>query len=784
MTFEADSTEVDLLQEAGAALACSDYRQAIERQLEFLQRLSEQDPGAANAFRDGPYADLLMAAATHAVHLAERHHFLAALNLVQFISPYFATSEEMVKGLASVKQRCMDRALYTRRSPRDCDVLLCCSEADIDELQLHVAASLRDLGVLVATEPLIASTPSSQASLLERIAASDALVVLLSPSFFSTVWPQDAIHDLLNCSAPDATQVLPVWHRVSRPEVLAASEPLEKTLGFDTARSSPAQIAQGIADIVRPDLASGALHKLIWAALLNGKTLGEAFTATEFELRLRHVALDEDLIARIRLIRAAFLDGYRQTMASWVDAFSRELEPYSAILEWERLARAFHFVRGLQRRLSTSTGTNRETLLAELVPGDIEPTARDQLRHALLELAAYPADRLFKLIWMVSQPIARHLDVGFSSAVLGVASYILNNGLILDPTGADFESQWKPREDATIGADGAGQLDPGQGVLHTEEERPWSKPWDVFISHASEDKASLVRPLAEALKEYGVKVWYDSFNLRPGLSLGRSIDTGIAGAEFGIVVLSPHFIAKEWPRYEFDALRERRTGKGEPLITLWHALGPKDRPGWTQGLDPEKSLDTAEQPITALALRILEWVRPDRARFIRHQLSYTAFQERLAHGQVPLKNVDPSQIVVAPRRYERLPPVLVDRVALVQATLLEVRPHSLKYWLDGFQRDYAPEHQIAFWERYAAMYLEAVFVIDWLQDRSRKGVFQIFKRKVPKVEHSDVNNMLDGLLNSGAAQERLSGFRQKYPESIVNAIAEISQSSTAIEVLG
>jgi hypothetical protein len=120
----------------------------------------------------------------------------------------------------------------------------------------------------------------------------------------------------------------------------------------------------------------------------------------------------------------------------------------------------------------------------------------------------------------------------------------------------------------------------------------------------------------------------------------------------------------------------------------------------------------------------------------------------------------------------------------VQATLLEVRPHSLKYWLDGFLRDYAPEHQIAFWERYAAMYLEAVCAIDWLQDRSRKGVFQIFKRKAPKVEHSDVNNMLDGLLNSGAAQERLSEFRQKYPESIVDVIAAISQSPTPIEVLG
>jgi hypothetical protein len=36
--------------------------------------------------------------------------------------------------------------------------------------------------------------------------------------------------------------------------------------------------------------------------------------------------------------------------------------------------------------------------------------------------------------------------------------------------------------------------------------------WDVFISHASEDKESFVRPLAIALKNLGLLVWYDEFS--------------------------------------------------------------------------------------------------------------------------------------------------------------------------------------------------------------------------------------------------------------------------------
>jgi hypothetical protein len=37
---------------------------------------------------------------------------------------------------------------------------------------------------------------------------------------------------------------------------------------------------------------------------------------------------------------------------------------------------------------------------------------------------------------------------------------------------------------------------------------------DVFISHASEDKDDFVRPLANALIEQGLNVWYDEMTLR------------------------------------------------------------------------------------------------------------------------------------------------------------------------------------------------------------------------------------------------------------------------------
>ncbi|WP_377153260.1 toll/interleukin-1 receptor domain-containing protein [Roseateles sp. UC29_93] len=82
--------------------------------------------------------------------------------------------------------------------------------------------------------------------------------------------------------------------------------------------------------------------------------------------------------------------------------------------------------------------------------------------------------------------------------------------------------------------------------------------YDVFICHASEDKDSFVRPLAEALRKERVEVWYDEFSLRLGDSIRQSIDRGLRQSRFGVVVLSPSFFEKSWTQYELDGLNERQ----------------------------------------------------------------------------------------------------------------------------------------------------------------------------------------------------------------------------------
>jgi len=95
--------------------------------------------------------------------------------------------------------------------------------------------------------------------------------------------------------------------------------------------------------------------------------------------------------------------------------------------------------------------------------------------------------------------------------------------------------------------------------------------WDVFISHASEDK-DFVRPLADALRAKGIRVWYDEFELKVGDHLRRSIDKGLVHSQYGVVVLSPAFFAKHWPQTELDGLAAKEVGGEKVILPVWHNM--------------------------------------------------------------------------------------------------------------------------------------------------------------------------------------------------------------------
>ena len=107
------------------------------------------------------------------------------------------------------------------------------------------------------------------------------------------------------------------------------------------------------------------------------------------------------------------------------------------------------------------------------------------------------------------------------------------------------------------------------------------KAWDVFISHASEDKEQFVRLLAEALTKSGLSVWYDETTLKVGDSLRRAIDHGLANSRFGVVILSHKFFAKQWPQNELDGLASREVEGVKVILPVWHNITAAEVSGYS-----------------------------------------------------------------------------------------------------------------------------------------------------------------------------------------------------------
>jgi len=129
--------------------------------------------------------------------------------------------------------------------------------------------------------------------------------------------------------------------------------------------------------------------------------------------------------------------------------------------------------------------------------------------------------------------------------------------------------------------------------------------WDVFISHASEDKEDFVRPLALALRSYGLKVWYDEFSLSFGQSLSESIDKGLAQSRYGIVVISSNFISKPWPKRELRGLIARDVNEENIILPIWHSVTKLDVLSFSPPLADVLALDSSALPLNAIVEKIV-----------------------------------------------------------------------------------------------------------------------------------------------------------------------------------
>lgn len=227
------------------------------------------------------------------------------------------------------------------------------------------------------------------------------------------------------------------------------------------------------------------------------------------------------------------------------------------------------------------------------------------------------------------------------------------------------------------------------------------KKYDLFISHASEDKDSLVRPLAILLERLSVKVWYDEFSLKLGDDLSLSIDRGLQGSRYGLLILSKSFLAKNWTDYEYRSLLSRQIDGERVLLPLWYGIDKEDVKQYSLYLAGIKALPVSLGNFKSVIPSVLQVVRPDIWREMRMR---AVLRKSVAEGRLEVMKL--SDIKKATTKQSKLSSQQIVRSKAVYYGIGKHLHKDFEEYVGDFELDVVPERELQTWEIMNVCYLE------------------------------------------------------------------------------
>lgn len=144
-------------------------------------------------------------------------------------------------------------------------------------------------------------------------------------------------------------------------------------------------------------------------------------------------------------------------------------------------------------------------------------------------------------------------------------------------------------------------------AVHLVEEEEQDIPeYDVFVSHAWEDKADFVDEFVKELQTLGIRVWYDTSQIKWGDSMRKRIDAGLRKSRFGVAVLSPNYIkdGKYWTKAELDGLFQLDSIGGKVLLPIWHGLTKKEVMEYSPIIASRKAMNTTSMEPKEIAYEL------------------------------------------------------------------------------------------------------------------------------------------------------------------------------------
>lgn len=245
------------------------------------------------------------------------------------------------------------------------------------------------------------------------------------------------------------------------------------------------------------------------------------------------------------------------------------------------------------------------------------------------------------------------------------------------------------------------------------------KKYDVFISYASEDKDSFVRTLAVELERYSIRVWYDEFTMKLGDSLTKLIDAGLQSCRYGVIVLSKHFLEKNWPDYEYRSLLSRQVNGENVILPLLYGISVDDVRAYSLYLADIKSLSVGNEDVANAAMAILKVVRPDVWERVKMEVVLKNAVAEAQSAVVPM-----SQILQQTTRQSVLTRQQIIRAKAIYYGIGRHIGKSFPDYIFTYELDLVPEREIQSWEIMNACYLE---IIDSYPSLSEREIKELFK---------------------------------------------------------
>ena len=280
------------------------------------------------------------------------------------------------------------------------------------------------------------------------------------------------------------------------------------------------------------------------------------------------------------------------------------------------------------------------------------------------------------------------------------------------------------------------------------------KKYDLFISHASEDKDEIVRPMATILERLSVRVWYDEFSLQLGDSLTASIDKGLRQSRYGLLVLSKAFIGKNWPDYEYRSLLTRQIDGESVILPLWYGVTKEEVKAYSLFLTDIKGLAVTRDNMNVVIPAIVKVVRPDIWLEVRMR---SVLRKAVDEGTP--KAVERSDIKPQTERQSKLTKQQLIRSKAVYYGIGMHLNRSFDDYVEQYELDFVPERELQSWEIMNACYLEMIERHGEATEADKKDYFRSLI--AISIGMKSISNVQ---LDSSEIEELISLWKENYYE--------------------